>query len=454
VAEDIAKGCTMCKALHGYFMTGYLKSSLYDARGEIRLHISYISYGPLDRFMVGIFPVDENGQSESGWLSYKLVPGSGKFTVYCPPFVAVHCRQPLMLTVEDPCVGVVPGTGIQSFTASGNHFRTVQGWMDECQLSHTKCRAQEPNFKPTRLLEISSKDNGDETTVRLVPGRESSGDYATLSYCWGKSNYTTTTDNLQRHIEDVPIATLPQTMQDAIMCTARLGLRYLWVDALCIVQDPESEMALEISLMSRIYRNANVTIAAALAADSDQGFLHDREFASAVPGETVPRLPFRCSTSAIGSVGLLKLTPTRFRDPVTTRGWTFQEQMLSPRLLIYGTLGVYWQCLESSSEPEDKDWMNSAGRLSRGWMVSVRQILHAHGTAGLLPNNTDTEDKWEKIVEEYSSRLLTYPHDKLPALSAIAAGFGAPHTRYVAGALTESTRQTPPVAITEASICV
>ncbi|KAI0548162.1 heterokaryon incompatibility protein-domain-containing protein [Xylaria curta] len=411
IALGIAGGCTMCKTLDDYFKTGYMKSSLYDKRGEIKLHIYYM---PDDRqFMVGIFPVDENGQSENNsWLSYKLAPGS----------------------VDDPCVGVVPGVGIENFTPSREHFQNVRVWMDDCQRNHTKCKAQNSNFKPTRLLEvIPNCHHGDtQATVRLVSGRECSGDYTTLSYCWGRSNYRTTTENLEQHMDCILVSQLPRTIQDAIVCASRLNLRYLWVDALCIVQDCESEVAQEISLMSRIYRNSYVTITAALATDSDQGFLHDREFVSAIQGEIVPRLPFRCSSDVMGSVGLLKFTVTRFRDPIVSRGWTFQEQMMSPRLLVYGTLGVYWQCLERS-EPEEQPSMGSAGRLSRGWIVRIRQALHTQDPSSLLTKDDSEGDRWEKIVEEYSSRELTYPHDKLSALSPIAAAFGRPDSRYVAG---------------------
>ncbi|TRX92099.1 hypothetical protein FHL15_006966 [Xylaria flabelliformis] len=409
VISGITGGCTMCKTLDGYFRTGYMKSSLYDERGEIKLHIYYM---PDDRqFMVGIFPVDENGQSENNsWLSYKLAPGSG----------------------------VVPGLGIENFTPSSEHFQNVQGWMDDCRRNHTKCKAQDSGFKPTRLLEVVPNcHRGDnQATVRLVPGRNCSGDYATLSYCWGRSNYRTTTKNLEQHMECILFAQLPRTIQDAIVCTSRLNLRYLWVDALCIVQDCESEVAQEISFMSRIYRNSYVTITAALAADSDQGFLYDREFVSAIQGEIVPRLPFRCSDDVMGSIGLLKFTVTRFRDPIVSRGWTFQEQMMSPRLLVYGTLGVYWQCLERS-EPEEQPSMGSAGRLSRGWIVRIRQALHTQDPGSLWTKDDGEEDRWEKIVEEYSSRKLTYPHDKLSALSPIAAAFGTPDSQYVSGAWAE-----------------
>jgi hypothetical protein len=283
---------------------------------------------------------------------------------------------------------------------------------------------------PMRLVEVSL-DGGDKTGVRIVLGKEARRSYAALTYCWGRTNLMTTTENLTRHMDLIKISDLPQTIQDAIECVRRIGISYLWVDALCIVQNSESEMAQEISIMSQIYLNAEITISAALATDSSEGFLHDRPFASPVLGEIVPRLPFRCSDMTIGSVGLLKFTDTKFRDPISARGWTFQEHMLSRKLLIYGSLGVYWQCLEGNWPEEDRH--ASASRLSRGWITQTRRDLQSLVAGGDLDKKDGRLDWWENIVEEYSTRRLTYPEDKLPALSAIVATFRLRPNQYVAG---------------------
>lgn len=81
----------------------------------------------------------------------------------------------------------------------------------------------------------------------------------------------TTTKNLQEHLQE--IENLPQTFLDAVLLTGGLGLRYLWVDSLCILQDSREDWAHEAPLMASVYGNAYVTIAADAAKNTNAGFL-------------------------------------------------------------------------------------------------------------------------------------------------------------------------------------
>jgi hypothetical protein len=311
----------------------------------------------------------------------------------------------------------------------------VKGWIDECDRSHENCRKLGTSKLPTRVIDVSL--DGNDANVCLIVGEEKKVPYAALSYCWGKSNFATTTETLGQYAARLPVSQLPRTIQDAIFCTRGLGIRYLWVDALCILQDSETDKARELSTMSETYQNAYITISAARSSDSKDGFLKEREFASAVRGWPIPYLPFRCQGGEIGTVGLLQLSSTKLRDPISTRGWTLQEHMLSPRLLIYGTLEVYWSCFTKTlPEQETGDYRytpdDSASRYARGLLLGAHRELH-----GSIPESDNDKkhplDRWWEIVEEYSCRALTYPHDKLPALSAIAATFNDSSDKYIAG---------------------
>jgi len=71
---------------------------------------------------------------------------------------------------------------------------------------------------------------------------------------------TTTKANLDEYMNAIPVDKLGLTIQDAIETTRRLGFRYIWVDALCIVQDDAEQTACEIKQMSSIYKNATAVI--------------------------------------------------------------------------------------------------------------------------------------------------------------------------------------------------
>jgi hypothetical protein len=91
----------------------------------------------------------------------------------------------------------------------------------------------------------------------------------------------------------IPASELPKSLGNAIIATRKLGLRYLWIDSLCIVQDDKKDKAEEISEMPQIYQNAYVTISAASAANCHDGFLHVRKLAKS--GHATFKLAYRCA---------------------------------------------------------------------------------------------------------------------------------------------------------------
>jgi hypothetical protein len=171
---------------------------------------------------------------------------------------------------------------------------TMQTWVKSCDDHHGDCSRLETEL-PTRLLDLGSLPMGNEfedhtrdprdllknTALKLVentPG--SAGQYIALSYCWGKGlPFTTTTANLPKHKEDggIKYAQLPKTLQDSIFLVRYLGIRYLWADCLCIVQDDKADWEREASRMADVYSNAYLTIAATRASHCGEGFLHARK---------------------------------------------------------------------------------------------------------------------------------------------------------------------------------
>ena len=108
----------------------------------------------------------------------------------------------------------------------------AESMLESCQIMHPKCAQKEPTYLPNRVVDVSC------SPPRLYLSRGESDKYACLSYSWGGDQpLKLTTDNLPFYLKELPLAQLPQTLQDAILVTQKLGIRYLWIDSLCIYSD-------------------------------------------------------------------------------------------------------------------------------------------------------------------------------------------------------------------------
>lgn len=153
-------------------------------------------------------------------------------------------------------------------TGSDEAFLLIQKWLDSCTSTHKKCGMSISAMKPTRLLDVEAVGTED---IRMVPGESTKNEpYATLSYCWGpikpimleRQNYEEFTSRIMRN-------RLPKTMQDAITVCRKLSIRYLWIDALCIIQGSDGDFETEAPRMEPVYTGSLFTIAAADSEDSN-----------------------------------------------------------------------------------------------------------------------------------------------------------------------------------------
>jgi hypothetical protein len=118
----------------------------------------------------------------------------------------------------------------------------IQTWLSECRRIHSKCKAPS-SYVPLRLLDVGHDDPEIVRLVELSSDPHISTPYACLSHCWGQtlSKHITRVENLATNMIGIPVAELPKTFRDAIDICRALGLRYLWIDSLCIVQNSESD---------------------------------------------------------------------------------------------------------------------------------------------------------------------------------------------------------------------
>ncbi|KAL1644437.1 cytosolic leucyl tRNA synthetase [Diplodia intermedia] len=271
-------------------------------------------------------------------------------------------------------------------------------------------------------------DSGDGDAFRLVdcpPVGEKTLRYAALSYCWGGDQaYKTTKDNKGAYYSNIPHEALApfKSITDAIHVARRLGLSYLWIDSLCIVQDDAEDQGREIGKMQDIYAGAYVTISAACAQTSRDGFL---DFMADDSQDF--EVDYPCIGGATGAVFLTKdqITSDRDDQPIDARAWTYQEYFLSPRALVFERRKVRWRCFTAAHEDGGHD--NDSGF----------KLLNSGMLARMGPAELGRE--WSLAVERYSRRYLTVQSDKLPAMAGIAARFarfladGDRPSRYLAG---------------------
>lgn len=223
----------------------------------------------------------------------------------------------------------------------------VSARLDFCLAKHTQtCQSQSSTCLPTRVIDVGPSDGSRDPRLHItaeqgnklgVENWKEDVRYIALSYCWGpaEKNLTTTLNNIANWKVQIQWAMLPQTIVDAIEITRALGIRYLWVDALCIIQGPGGDWSTEAEKMGSVYGGAFLTIAAAQGRDVSHGLCR------------------RSNNHQFNSVYNLHRRQTPLgEEPLYSRAWALQERMLSPRVLIVGSSTLYWECLVSHHAEE------------------------------------------------------------------------------------------------------
>ncbi|KAF1970944.1 HET-domain-containing protein [Bimuria novae-zelandiae CBS 107.79] len=316
-------------------------------------------------------------------------------------------------------------------------------WLRTCRDSHGYCcTTYLDKMLPTRLIQVG----GNNSELRLVLSSSLSADaeYATLSHCWGTKPFLKLTQaNLHTLLRGIQYESLSKTFQDAVVAARNLGLSYLWIDSLCIVQEDWEDWQHEAVKMSHIYSNSSLNLAASDSPDGHTGcFFEDRPDVPNVwkvsfpPTGTTPKTKmssFADDEDIPDKVYLWNcITPGTRRvieeSLLASRAWTLQERLLPPRTLYFGREQIAWECRTCTAYEGLPDMFDE-------------------GIMGLSPENfvwTLEEDEplshtynvqlWSDIVEDYSKRKLTFDKDRLVAISGLARILASVYgTEYVAG---------------------
>lgn len=293
----------------------------------------------------------------------------------------------------------------------------LRSWLSKCESSHSMCwwtgpkpslrlRLFDIKFRCVRQFHISS-----DNTVR----------YVALSYVWGSQAQRLTLSRANQKVLSkkgaVNIDEISRTISDAAVVVEMLGERYLWVDALCIVQDDQDDLAEQIPIMGHIYTRSLVTIMAAASIDSNSG----------LPGvRTLARSAQRISEPLNGGVLLRTCTPKHTQNLKDidrkkqknylrnsnwdTRGWTFQEKVLSRRCLFFMEEQVYWEC-QCASWCEET-CLETGPEYPFSWDVpNLRFFSDREFPVGEKMAGDEVIWAFSRLIEEYTSRTLTCKQD-------------------------------------------
>jgi hypothetical protein len=289
--------------------------------------------------------------------------------------------------------------------------------MSHCLQNHIACNeTSKVPWYPTRLLCVAP-DQTAKGQIRLVctADQQLDGPYVTLSHCWGKLQITKL---LRSNIDDfrsgIPLTGLPKTFRDAVVITQRLGISWLWIDSLCIIQDQHdfSDWGAEAALMNKVYSHSYCNIAASAAEDGSQGLFFPRDprdlqivevdlcvrdLKSDVDSD-VEHIRYRIVNSHFWAQNVTE-------SVLNTRAWVLQERLLSPRVLHFGCNQLLWEC---------REW-----EAAESYPNGVPAILSSYPD-GAMKYEYCQNANWGEIVKTYSTTSLTFASDKLAAVSALA----------------------------------
>lgn len=307
---------------------------------------------------------------------------------------------------------------------AGGHIR-------DCILNHDCTDRQARNGAlPTRLIHIP--ENAEDGGVRLVRDAARllppSTRYAALTHCWGQHvpECLTTSDHIDMYAsEGISWAVIPKTFRDAIQYTRRLGLEYLWIDSVCIMQGDQKDWEAESMRMFDYYSNAHVTLGSTFSADCTGGFFSKRHVrASRLYLFDVlfrgSRLAVYAQRSPAEKWKLKSDEEFGQKSPVSPyhlfrRAWTYQERLTSSRLLLFTQKQALFEC--------------SAGRRLQETDAPTAQTLKEVYRRLLTSQGQESpEASWAGLVNAFSGLRLSFPADKLPAFAGVAQQYLLSHS--------------------------
>lgn len=305
-------------------------------------------------------------------------------------------------------------------------YEMLKSWLQRCISLHEMCRYGLSIKPPLRVLDLCPYP--ESTDIRLVHTDEVEVEsYVTLSYRWGQSlpHHVLRKDNYDRLRTQIQVHSLPRTIREAIDVCRGMAVRYLWVDALCIIQEDGEDFANEVANMGSIFAGSLFTVAATDSRSSD----------SSLFGRFWPLENRSCVFGGSTDVRWViePFYPYRNRHRwdlsemnLSSRGWVFQERLLSPRTIHYVGNGIIWECREQLFCRECGVMNRIPGkidplyaRFEAPWYDGKRGLLGIYQGWKQTEHQLRLRTVWAYLLYYYSKTELTSVDDRLSALAGI-----------------------------------
>ncbi|KAI1205046.1 HET-domain-containing protein [Annulohypoxylon truncatum] len=396
-------------------------------------------------------PKVERVDSIGGYGFFNLVAGTAK-----PGFgmgsLWDHISVTLALDGEGYCPSSLAWLPVQKKSplsrTKERDIQVIRDRIENCRTNHPNCPGFHPSHiknLPTRVIDVGL-DGKRPFLYHSYKGERAR--YLALSHRWGdpKTQYKkllTLTGNASSHCKGIPLDEFPRTFREAIEVTRGLGIQYLWIDSICIIQDDEKDWEAEAGRMCDVYSNAFATIFADRARHSDDGLFQNRK--DRETPRSVRVIEYKDNDSEPAARVLLQTQintnianfATEVRElfcqadqsasQLTGRGWILQEECLSQRRIHFTETELKWKCpTEANCE------------------CGLRTLVDLYDPVDNFSNLVDPEKAkkqpwktpesiWQAIVVDYTSRSLTYETDRIVALAGIAAKVREERQDYLGG---------------------
>jgi Heterokaryon incompatibility protein (HET) len=348
--------------------------------------------------------------------------------------------------------------------ASAEAFKQAQKWLAECRNNHWECYSPQGSL-PKRVLDLGDPEK--ELRISLYITEREVLPYAALSYSWGETDKTTSKridgydpltagpgdypyEILQRKPlfrnaegkmcfdrgtpqppDNIPLEAFPKTQRDAIQVARALGFQYLWIDSLCILQGDTHDWIQQGAAMTEIYGGATLIISATSAECSVDGILNEMKN-DKVPIGTWPGSDADDEVMEVFADSQMNTLDLEEKF-LSTRGWVFQERLVSTATLHYTDEGMVWECVRGTQLSHGQN--ASCASWKGAWRDLLKQAtLSSSGAAKLRMLGKTPNEIWYDWISAYSERLLFDVEDKFIAIAGVAKTFGRVfNLTYVAG---------------------